>query len=137
MLCYNLNIALCAEVTIKQNQGISFGRVFSSPGQACVMDALTGTMAGTACYDISGSRGVILIKGDPSRMVDMEVIPGAVSNNLTFTPRFEGGGMIQAVSLSGAGSKLVNIGGTLATDPVVESASGPVTLTYTLRVNYQ
>ncbi len=128
---------LCAEVTIIQNQGISFGRILSSTGQTCVMDALTGSLTGSACYDMFGTSGVFLINGDPNRMVDMEVIPGVVSNNLTFTPRFDGGGLVRAVSLGAGGSALVNIGGTLATDPVVEPVSGAANLTYTLRVNYQ
>jgi len=101
------------------------------------MDALTGSLSGQACYDTSGTRGVMLIHGDPSTMVDMELIPGASSNSLSFTPAFDGGGMVRSESLSGTGSILVYIGGTLETDPVVEPAPGSAVLTYTLRVNYQ
>lgn len=129
--------ALGAGITITENQGIHFNRILSTPNRSCVMDALTGALSGQACYDTSGTRGVMLIKGDPSAMVDLELIPGASSNNLTFTPGFEGGGLVRSEALSSTGSKLVNIGGTLETDPVIEPASGPVVLTYTLRVNYQ
>nr|WP_320190156.1 hypothetical protein [uncultured Desulfobacter sp.] len=128
---------LSAEITITQNQAIDFKRIISGPGQSCTMNAVTGSLSGGACYDTFGSKGVILINGDPSRMVELEVIPGVSSNNLTFIPRFEGGTPVQAVSLNHVGAQLVNIGGTLSTDPVSEPDTGAVTLTYTLRVNYQ
>lgn len=128
---------LSAEITIVQNQGINFGRILSSPGRSCTMDALTGSLSGAACYDMSGTKGIISITGDPDTMVDIELIPGVSSNNLAFTPRLEGGGTLTSVSLSGEGSRSVNIGGILETDPVTEPSSGPVTLIYTIRVDYQ